>query len=73
MSKILHFGYKVFSRVLRDSTLRFVHPLVGWLVDPLFSCGDAALKEALSVGPLVREHESKSGKMSVFSCGHATL
>ena len=52
--------------MLHDSTPDFVRPLVGRLVDPLFSCGHATLKEALSVRPLVREHESKSGKMSIF-------
>ena len=47
----------IFSHVLRDSTPRFVRPSIGPSVRR--SVGP-------SVRPSVREHESKSGKMSVF-------
>ena len=45
----------VFSHVLRDSTPRFVGPLVGPSVHHalLFWCDKAPLKQAVSVGRLV--------------------
>ena len=35
MAKKCHFDFPLFSRVLRDSTPRYIGPVVGWLVGQL--------------------------------------